>query len=79
VHVSARSRCTHAAWPHLRDQKYGRILFTSSAAGIYGNFGQANYAMAKLGLVGLASTLAARGQEEQRLREHHRARSPARA
>src|SRR4051794_39686239 len=58
VHVLGAYRVTHAAWNHMREAGYGRIVFTSSAAGIYGNFGQANYAMAKMGLVGLASTLA---------------------
>jgi 3-hydroxyacyl-CoA dehydrogenase/3a,7a,12a-trihydroxy-5b-cholest-24-enoyl-CoA hydratase len=47
----------------MREQKYGRVVFTSSAAGIYGNFGQANYSMAKLGLVGFASTLALEGKK----------------
>lgn len=50
--------CTKAAWPHFLKQKYGRVIMTASAAGIYGNFGQANYSMAKLGLYGFASTLA---------------------
>ena len=63
VHVLGAFRVTHAAWPHMRDQGYGRILFTSSAAGIYGNFGQANYSAAKLGLVGFASTLALEGSK----------------
>src|SRR4029078_12662066 len=54
VHVLGAFRCTHAAWPHMRDAGYGRVIMTSSAAGIYGNFGQANYAMAKLGSHGLA-------------------------
>ncbi|MEN9798460.1 MAG: hypothetical protein RL653_2156, partial [Pseudomonadota bacterium] len=64
VHVQGAFRVTHAAWPHMRDQGYGRILFTSSAAGIYGNFGQANYSAAKLGLVGLAQTLALEGEKK---------------
>lgn len=61
VHVQGSFRVTHAAWPHMRNQGYGRIVMTASAAGIYGNFGQANYSMAKLGLVGLANTLAIEG------------------
>ncbi|MCH8543116.1 MAG: SDR family oxidoreductase [Alcanivorax sp.] len=61
VHVKGAFKVTHAAWPHLRDQEYGRIIFTASAAGIYGNFGQANYAMAKLGLHGMAQSLAIEG------------------
>src|SRR3954463_9512521 len=52
VHLLGAFRVTHAAWPHLRDAGYGRILFPSSAAGLYGNFGQANYSTAKPGLVG---------------------------
>ena len=61
VHVNGSFRVTHAAWNHMRDQGYGRIVMTASAAGIYGNFGQANYAMAKLGLVGFSNTLAIEG------------------
>ncbi|MEO8874192.1 MAG: SDR family NAD(P)-dependent oxidoreductase [Polyangiaceae bacterium] len=64
VHVLGAFKVTHAAWPHMRDQGYGRVIFTASAAGIYGNFGQANYAMAKLGLVGLAQTLALEGAKK---------------
>ena len=61
VHVLGSFRVTHAAWPHLREQRFGRVIMTASAAGIYGNFGQANYSMAKLGLFGFAQTLAVEG------------------
>lgn len=64
VHVKGAFKLTHAAWPHLRAQDYGRIVFTSSASGLYGNFGQANYSMAKLGLHGLAQTLALEGRSK---------------
>ncbi len=63
VHVLGAYKTTKAAWPHMKEQGYGRVLFTTSAAGLYGNFGQANYATAKLGLVGFAKTLAAEGQK----------------
>src|ERR1041384_2542124 len=52
---------TKAAWPLLRENGFGRVVFTTSAAGLYGNFGQANYSSAKLGIVGLAKTLAQEG------------------
>ncbi len=63
VHVLGAFRVTHAAWPYMRDAGYGRIINTASAAGIYGNFGQANYAMAKLGIHGFTQTLAAEGKK----------------
>src|SRR5512139_1779035 len=63
VHVLGVFRVTHAAWPYMRDQGFGRIINTSSAAGIYGNFGQANYSMAKLGIHGFTQTLAAEGRK----------------
>lgn len=61
VHLLGSMRVTRAAWPHMRSASYGRIVMTTSVAGIYGNFGQANYSAAKLGLVGLAKTLAIEG------------------
>ncbi|KAK4047301.1 hypothetical protein OIV83_005479 [Microbotryomycetes sp. JL201] len=61
VHVKGSYACSHAAWPIMRKQKYGRIIMTASAAGIYGNFGQANYSSAKLGVVAFAKTLAREG------------------
>lgn len=61
VHLNGSFRTTHAAWPHMRAQGYGRVIMTASGAGIYGNFGQANYSAAKLGLYGFARTLAVEG------------------
>lgn len=61
VHLDGTAFVTHAAWPHLREQRYGRVVVTTSGAGLYGNFGQANYAAAKLGVVGLINTLALEG------------------
>lgn len=61
VHLSGSMYVTKAAWPLLREGGYGRVVFTTSAAGLYGNFGQANYSSAKLGIVGLAKTLAHEG------------------
>ncbi len=63
VHVEGTFKVTHAAWNLMRDAGYGRIVNTSSAAGIYGNFGQANYSMAKLGIHGFTQTLALEGKK----------------
>lgn len=43
VHVKGAYKCARAAWPHFRKQKYGRVINTASAAGLFGNFGQTNY------------------------------------
>jgi len=61
VHVRGAYAVTKAAWDTMRKQNFGRIIMTTSAAGLYGNFGQANYSAAKLALVGFASTLAKEG------------------
>jgi NAD(P)-dependent dehydrogenase (short-subunit alcohol dehydrogenase family) len=63
VHVKGAYNVTKAAWPRMRDQNYGRIIMTASASGIYGNFGQTNYSMAKMGLVGFGQTLALEGEK----------------
>ena len=61
VHVLGSYKVTKAAWPYMREQRYGRIVMTTSTSGIYGNFGQSNYSMAKMSLVGFAYTLAMEG------------------
>ncbi|KAL2012868.1 hypothetical protein VTN00DRAFT_393 [Thermoascus crustaceus] len=61
VHTYGAYKCARAAWPHFRKQKYGRIINTASAAGLFGSFGQANYSAAKLGQVGFTETLAKEG------------------
>ncbi|XP_055550273.1 peroxisomal multifunctional enzyme type 2-like isoform X1 [Wyeomyia smithii] len=61
VHLKGSFLTTRAVWPIMKKQNYGRIIMTSSNSGVYGNFGQANYSAAKLGLVGLANTVAIEG------------------
>jgi len=61
VHMTGAWTTSQAAFEHMKANKYGRVVFTSSAAGIYGNFGQANYSAAKLGLYGLSNTIAIEG------------------
>jgi NAD(P)-dependent dehydrogenase (short-subunit alcohol dehydrogenase family) len=62
VHLRGAFYVTQPAWVHMREQQYGRVIVTASSAGILGNFGQANYGAAKMGLVGLAHVLAQEGE-----------------
>ena len=57
VHLLGTANCTKAVWEIMREQNYGRIVFTSSSSGLYGNFGQSNYGAAKMAMVGLMNTL----------------------
>jgi NAD(P)-dependent dehydrogenase (short-subunit alcohol dehydrogenase family) len=57
VHLLGSAICTKAVWAGMRERNYGRVLFTSSASGVYGNFGQANYGAAKAGMIGLMNVL----------------------
>jgi NAD(P)-dependent dehydrogenase (short-subunit alcohol dehydrogenase family) len=61
VHLMGAVHCTKAVWPHMIEQKYGRIVMTTSSSGLYGNFGQSNYGAAKMALVGLMQTLSLEG------------------
>jgi 3-hydroxyacyl-CoA dehydrogenase/3a,7a,12a-trihydroxy-5b-cholest-24-enoyl-CoA hydratase len=62
VHLLGAFRIVHAAWPRMREQGFGRVVNTSSAAGIYGNFGQVNYGTFKLALHGMTQPLAVEGR-----------------
>ena len=62
VHLMGSVHCTKAVWETMRAQRHGRIVMTTSSSGLYGNFGQANYAAAKMALVGLMQTLALEGE-----------------
>jgi NAD(P)-dependent dehydrogenase (short-subunit alcohol dehydrogenase family) len=57
VHLIGSANCTKAVWAGMRERNYGRIVLTSSASGIYGNFGQANYGAAKAAMIGLMNVL----------------------
>ncbi|PQA86282.1 MULTISPECIES: SDR family oxidoreductase [Hyphococcus] len=63
VHLNGAFKVNRAAWPYMREQNFGRIVNTASAAGIYGNFGQVNYSSAKLALHGMTQALAIEGQK----------------
>ena len=63
VHLLGTVKCTKAVWEIMRAQNYGRIVVTTSSSGLYGNFGQANYGAAKLGIVGFMNTIKLEGQK----------------
>lgn len=64
VHLNGTAYVTHAAWPIMYEKNYGRIVFTSSSSGIFGNFGQSNYGAAKMGMVGLMNVLEKEGRSK---------------
>ena len=63
VHLVGTYYCCKAVWEGMRERNYGRIVLTTSASGLYGNFGQANYGAAKAGMVGLMTVLAEEGRK----------------
>ncbi len=63
VHLIGSVVCTKAVWETMREQRFGRIVMTTSSSGLFGNFGQANYGAAKMALVGLMQTLALEGEK----------------
>ncbi len=63
VHLLGTVNCTKAVWPIMREQGYGRIVLTSSSSGLYGNFGQSNYAAAKAAMIGLCNALHLEGEK----------------
>ena len=64
VHLNGTFSVTRAAWDHMRKKGYGRIINTSSSSGLFGNFGQSNYSAAKMGIHGLAMSLAKEGEKK---------------
>jgi len=64
VHLYGTYKCSRAAWNIMREQGYGRIINTASAAGLFGSFGQVNYSAAKLGIHGFTLALAREGEKK---------------
>jgi NAD(P)-dependent dehydrogenase (short-subunit alcohol dehydrogenase family) len=62
-HLKTTFSCSRAVWNLMRNQKYGRVINTTSGAGLYGNFGQVNYSSAKMGIHGFTQTLAKEGEK----------------
>ena len=63
IHLMGSVICTKAVWEVMREQRYGRVVMTTSSSGLFGNFGQSNYAAAKMALVGLMQALALEGEK----------------
>lgn len=63
MHVKGAFKVTKSAWEHMKKNNFGRIIFTSSAAGLYGNYGQTNYSSAKSSLIGFSHSLALEGKK----------------
>ncbi len=63
VHLMGSANCAKAVWAIMKEQGYGRIVMTTSSSGLYGNFGQANYGAAKMGVTGLMNTLCIEGEK----------------
>mgnify|MGYP000724608149 FL=1 len=63
VHLMGAANCSKAVWNIMKAQQYGRIVMTTSSSGLYGNFGQANYGAAKMGVAGLMNTLCIEGEK----------------
>ena len=63
VHLIGSANCTKAVWDGMRERNYGRVVFTSSSSGLYGNFGQANYGAAKAAVIGLMNVLHIEGEK----------------
>ena len=61
VHLMGTVKVTHAVFPIMKEQNYGRIVVTTSSSGLYGNFGQSNYGAGKMGVVGMMNTLELEG------------------
>lgn len=64
VHLIGSANVAHACWPIMREQKYGRVVLTASASGLYGNFGQSNYGAAKAAMMGLMNVLHMEGARD---------------
>lgn len=63
VHLNGTHHLCHAAWPHMKERGHGRVILVASPSGLWGNFSQASYAAAKMGIIGLANVLAIEGKQ----------------